>query len=169
MPAITLPDLARLALDRVAEDERRDARVTRHGGGGLERHLRRRDHDRSRARQPRSPGLGRLILGALEMRSAAGGSVMPYRASDRAGIGESWWHPATVGPEAMTAGSSPGHVGDDQRDDLRRIRGRGEPPTLDRGEVLAHAVHLADMRARAQQRAIDRLLVLEGEARRRAG
>ena len=44
------------------------------------------------------------------------------------------------------------------------MAGRGEPPALDRRQMPAHAIHLADRRARLQQRAVDGLLVFEREA-----
>ena len=82
---------------------------------------------------------------------------------------------ATVGPEAITERSSPG------TSEMIRLTTRAgaaatrESAALDRRQMLAHAIHLADMRAAAQQRAIDRLLVGErdvavgqGEQRRAA-
>ena len=53
------------------------------------------------------------------------------------------------------------HVGNDQADDAGGRGGDREAAALDRRQMLAHAIHLADMRAAAQQRAIDRLLVGE--------
>ena len=47
------------------------------------------------------------------------------------------------------------------------MRGRGQAPALDRGEVLAHRVHLRDVGPGGEERAVDRLLVLEREAVRR--
>ena len=49
------------------------------------------------------------------------------------------------------------------------MAGRAQPPALDGGEVLAHAVDLADRGARAQQRAGHRLLVRKRDPRRRQG
>ena len=56
---------------------------------------------------------------------------------------------ATVGPEAITAGSSPGTSEMSEADDRAGARRGGEPAALDRREVLAHAVHLADVRRRS--------------------
>jgi hypothetical protein len=49
------------------------------------------------------------------------------------------------------------------------MAGRGEPAALDRREMAAHAVDLADARAAAQQLARERLLVCERERRQRQG
>ena len=57
----------------------------------------------------------------------------------------------TVGPLAMTAGSSPGTSLMVSVTTLRRRAGRGQPPALDARQVLAHAVHLADVGAAVQQ------------------
>ena len=51
----------------------------------------------------------------------------------------------------MTAGSSPGTSEIAKRHDPRRRRRGGEPPALDRREVLSDRVDLADRRAGAQQ------------------
>ena len=61
-----LPDFARLTLDRVAEDRRRVARFARHGRGGFERHLRRGDHARFRAREARIAGFHRFARSRFE-------------------------------------------------------------------------------------------------------
>ncbi len=67
----------------------------------------------------------------------------------------------------MTAGSSPG------TSEIAKVRtrgrrgGGGEAAALDRREVLAHRVDLADRRAAAQECARHRLLVGQGEPRRR--
>ncbi len=49
--------VARLALDGVGENERRDARLARDFGRGLKRHLRRRDHHIGNAREALIAGL----------------------------------------------------------------------------------------------------------------
>jgi hypothetical protein len=54
-----------------------------------------------------------------------------------------------------------GHIGDEQRDDVRRGGGDRESPALDRGKVFPDAVHLGDRRAGTQQRFADRSLVVE--------
>ena len=101
-----------------------------------------------RAREARIAGLRRLVArGEPDGRDGAGAvdaRISPGCARASAKVVGS----ATVGPEAMTAGSSPGTSEIDQRDDPRRRGGRGEPAALDRGEMLAHAVHLGDRRAR---------------------
>ena len=70
----------------------------------------------------------------------------------------------TVGPDAITDGSSLGTSEIISETTARGRRRDRQPAAFDRRQVLAHAVHLADRRAAAQQRAIDRLLVLEGDA-----
>src|SRR4029079_12997356 len=59
------------------------------------------------------------------------------------------------------------YIRDDERDDLGG-RGRGrESAALERGEMLAHAVHFPNRRAAGEQLPIDALLVLERQAGRR--
>ncbi len=67
------------------------------------------------------------------------------------------------------AGVVVGHVGDQPRQHAGRLRGDREPAALDGREVLADRVHLADVRARPQQRAIDLLLVGQRQSRRGQG
>ena len=80
-----------------------------------------------------------------------------------------WWGRRTVGPDAMSTGSSPG------TSDITRLTTRAgwhaarEPAALDRRQVPPHAVHLGDRRAAGQQRAVDRLLVGEREPGRGRG
>ena len=64
----------------------------------------------------------------------------------------------------MTAGSSPGTSEMSRRDDARGIGGGGKAAALDGGEMLADRVHLADVGAGGEERAVDRLLVGKGEA-----
>ena len=57
------------------------------------------------------------------------------------------------------------HVGDRQRHDLGgALAGAGQPAALDPRQMLADDVHLADRRARTQQRAVDLLLLRERNA-----
>src|SRR5271169_1161751 len=53
------------------------------------------------------------------------------------------------------------HIRNHQRNDRRGRRRDRQSPALDRRQVLADGIHFSDMRAAAQQCAIDRLLVLE--------
>ena len=64
----------------------------------------------------------------------------------------------------MSIGIIARHVRDQQRHDFCREARRGEPPTLDGREVAAQAVHLADRRPGLQQRAVQRLLVLQRQS-----
>ena len=52
---------------------------------------------------------------------------------------------------------------------IRRMARGGQPATFDGGQMAPYAVHLADRRARCEQGAVDRLLVLEGDPLRRHG
>lgn len=57
------------------------------------------------------------------------------------------------------------HVGDRERDDLGGIfAGARQPPALDARQMLADDIHLADRRARAEQRLVDRLLLGKADA-----
>ena len=74
---------------------------------------------------------------------------------------------ATVGPDAMIAGSSPGTS---EIASVATPRGGcrgGKPPALDRRKVLADAVDLVDRRAAGEQRPGQRLLLLEADTGRR--
>ena len=73
----------------------------------------------------------------------------------------------TVGPLAMTAGSSPG-TSLMSSDTTRAGAARAARPPL-RGRVLAHAVHLINAGAAGQRRLVDGLLVGQRDARRRLG
>ncbi len=168
MPAHHPSDLGGLALDRVAEDERRKAGGARDLGRGFERSLRRRDDSIAHAREDGIAGLRRFRFGVVEQ-SLHGrrnlDAVAPERRPrlrERAGIGRG----RTRGDHGRIVAR---HVGNDQRHDFRRRRGRGEAPGLDRREMLAHAVDVPDRRAALRERAVDRLLVRQRQARRRQG
>ena len=125
-----LADLARLALERVAEDERRRRRP--------------RAPPRPRPRaticgvaimtsrprgEPRVAGLRRLVRGALEMRAAtAGGGVDAVALEDGAGVGEGRGvgHGRAGGDDRRIVAR---HVGDQQADDLGRM---ARPPRAGR-------------------------------------
>ncbi len=169
-PAMHLGDLARLALDRIAEDERR--------AGRARGRLRPRPRARSAAGatmivsapgEARVAGLRRLVARRRAgARATAGrrhrcGSARGWRARRRRCVGS-----GTVGPEPITAGSSPGTSEIRRLTTSRRMGRGGEPPALDRREMLAHGVHLADVGAGGEQRPVDRLLVVERQARRPA-
>jgi hypothetical protein len=62
-----------------------------------------------------------------------------------------------------------GHVAHQQAHDLRRRAGPRQPASLDRREMLPHAVHLVDRGAALQQRPVDRLLLVEAHALGRQG
>ena len=67
----------------------------------------------------------------------------------------------TVGPEPIAEGSSPGTSEIAMVTSLRRIGMARQPSALDAREMFAHRVDLADVGARAQQRARDRLFVFK--------
>ena len=69
-----------------------------------------------------------------------------------------------VGPDATSAGSSPGMSEMTSECDPRRVGRRGEPAALDPRQMLAQAVHLADRRAGSKKQAIDRALRLAADA-----
>ena len=138
--------------------------------GRLERGLRPGDDDRLGAAR----GAGRRAWASPRRRprrcsSTAGRRLDADSARGCASASAKVEGSGTVGPEPITAGSSPG------TSEISRLttragwrRGR-EPAALDRREVLAHDVHLADVGARGEQRAVDRLLVLEASAPAPAG
>ena len=161
-------DLARLAFQRVAQDQRREAQGARFGGHRLQRHERRGDHAVLAAGEARVAGLGRLLLRLFEMRGDRGGRRDPVMREERARFGEGRGvgHGGAGGDGRRVVA---GHVGDGEGDHARRVRRRGEPPALDRRKVAADAVHLADGGAGAEQRAVDLLLVGKRQPRRRQG
>ena len=70
----------------------------------------------------------------------------------------------TVGPEPITAGSSPGTS---EMPTATSRAGRGalrQPAALDAGQMLAHRIDLGDRGARRKQRARHGLLLVEREA-----
>ncbi len=141
-----------------------DAGRARRRGGGFERLVRRGDQVRGVAAEHAVARLGSLEFAALE----PGPHVR--RHLDRVAVEGSrarrrrWWRPGTVGPLAMTAGSSPRHVADRERHQLRGRAGRRELAALDARQVLAHAVHFADVGAGFQQLPVDALLVGQRQA-----
>jgi len=53
------------------------------------------------------------------------------------------------------------NVRDQQRERLRHARSQRQPPSLHRGEVFAHTVHLDDRRAAVHHRAVKRNRIVE--------
>ena len=156
--------LARLALDRVAQDERLDAGVPGARRRRLEGVPGPRDQHRLGAGEARIAGLGRLLGARLEVGAHRRRRYDFVARQDRAGVGEAGRvrHRGARGDARRVVA---GYVGDNQRDHARRRRRRGQAPAFDRGKVLAHAVHLRDVRARPQEQAVDLLLVREGKPR----
>ena len=159
-----LADVARLALDRVAEDVAASMPARARPRPPLRAPSAAWRSDESRCRQTRIAGLQRLALAALEQIASARAAgrcrsgARPRSASaqvDRVGHGRS---------RGDVDGSSPGTSEISRVSDACRVAGRREPAALDRREVLAHAVHLADGRAAREQRLVERLLVAERQA-----
>ena len=151
--------VARLALDAVAQHDRRDAARSAAAAAASSACLRARDQLEPCFRRRGSPGFG--------VSSSAGGEMGERpRPARRCGISRaSRAHrrklvgSGTVGPGGDHRRIVARHVGDRQGHDPCRRRGRGEAAALDRREMLAHAVDLADRGARSQQCPRHRLLV----------
>ena len=158
-----LADFGRLALQRVAEDQRGHPRLPRHGGGGLQRQLRRGDHDGLDAGKPRIAGLRRLVAGSGQMGAHRGRRLDAVAGEDRRGLGEG----RRIG-DGRSGGDRrrivAGNVGNDQADHSGRMRRGRQAPALDRREMAADGVHLGDVGAAPEQRGVDRLLVGERNA-----
>jgi hypothetical protein len=161
-------DLARLALDRIAQDHRRDAGVQRRLRRGLQGVLRSSDQPELRSGQARVARLGCLVQRRGQVPRHGRGRRDAVLLQDRAGLGEAGRvrHGRAGGDHRRVV---PRHVGDRQGDDARGRRSTRQAPALDRREVLPDAVHLGDVGAAGEQRAGDRLLVLERQSRRRQG
>ena len=143
-------------------NERRHAGFTGPRRRRFERRLGRRHQHRLDAREAWIAGLRRLRRAVAEPGAHRCRRIDPELLQDRPGVGEG----GRVGNRRAGGddrGVVAGHIGDQQGDDARR-RGDGKPATLNRGQVLAHTVHLGDVGAGAQQRPVDRLLVVEREA-----
>ena len=113
-----------------------------------------------------SPGFGVSLAASASARAplAAGraDSARRWRAHRPASSGS-----GTVGPEPITAGSSPGTSEIASVTSRGRCGARGEPAALDAREMLAHGVDLADRGAGAQQCPRHRLLLRQRQARGR--
>ena len=156
-------DLARLALDRIRQDDGLDAlpfrfrrsRFQRHGGRGDDVHF--------VACKARIVELRRVGVGRIEMRHHSLRQLHAIGRDEAQRVG------AAAGVRDRRAGGDQRrivarNVGDDQRDDLRRIGGGGEPSALDRRDMLADRVHRRDRRAGGEQRLVDGDLVGQRQA-----
>ena len=161
-------DIARLALDAVAQHDRRD--VAREGGfrSRGKRPLRARDQLKARVREDRVAGFRRLVARLGEMCDDGFWFGDAVFREDGAGIGKGGriGHGRARGDDSRVVA---GHIRDRQCDDARRRRRGGEPPALDRREVFSDRVDLADRRARAQQGLRHPLLVGKPQPRCRQG
>ena len=108
----------------------------------------------SAVREPRIARLRRLVRAPPRGGARTdGGSLDAVAGEDAPRPRRRWSGSATVGPEAIAAGSSPG-TSETIRLTTRRGKGRGgEPAALYCRKVPAHGVHLGDVGAAAQQRA----------------
>ena len=165
-------EFACLAFEIVAQHDHFAAVLAGDGRRRFERALGRGDHDRFDIRQPWIAGLGCLLDFAgsarLQVSEDRGRRIEAVLGKDGERIGKSRF----VGngwTGADHSGIVVGHVGDQPRQHLRRLRGDGEPSALDHREVLSHRIHLDDVGARLQERTIDLLFVFQGEARRGQG
>ena len=106
-PGHDLADLGGLALERVAQQQGRDASSFGDGGRRLERPLRCRDHQILDPGKPCITGLGRLLarLGQMAADSFRRDDAVTFK--HRSGVGKVLGS-AMVGPDAIAAGSSPG-------------------------------------------------------------
>ena len=163
------PDLRRLALDRVAEDERAIAGPARHLGRGLERGLRSGDDARFAAGEGRIAGLGSLATCRRRDAPAPREAGRCRSACSTALASASVVVSGVVGPEAITDGSSPGTSEMIKDTILAGAAATRQPAALDRGQMLADAVDLIDVGAAPEQRLVQGLLVVERDPRRRQG
>ena len=141
--ACSAADLARLALDGVAEHAHRRSRRPRPPGGGGERLGRRGDHPVLDAGEPRRAGRRARRSGPASTASTEGGHG--DRASERGSRARRrpWTASPTVGPEAMKAGSSPGTSEIISASMRAGQAAAASCPPLTRRQVLAHDVHRA--------------------------
>ena len=160
---VHLADLARFAFDLVAQNVRLDARRACQRRSRLQRLLRRGDQVHGVAFEARVARLGRLECAALQatQRGIGNGDGVAVQDRQRVGAGARIGHGGAAGDDF---GRIAGHIRNQQRDHLRRRAHGGQPTALDRGQMLAHAVHLVDGRAAAQQGLGDGLLVLQTQA-----
>src|SRR3981081_3345215 len=108
--------------------------------------------------EPRIARLRSLEFAALQTRSRRGRYLDAVAREDAQRIGAG----GAVGDGGATADDLwriAGYVADEQRDHLRRRAHCGQPAALDRGEMLAHAVHLVDRRPALEQGLVDSLLL----------
>ena len=158
-PGHDLADLGRLALERVAQQQGRDAGGFGDGGRRLERPLRCRDHHVLDPGQPRIAGLGRL-LARLQVAADRLRRLDAVALQHRPGVGEGVGS-ATVGPDAIAAGSSPGTSEISRLTTLAGCAAAASLPPLIAERCLADRVHLGDVGAAGEQRLVHRLLVRE--------
>ncbi|CAI8846503.1 hypothetical protein EMIT0P44_290082 [Pseudomonas sp. IT-P44] len=170
---VNLGHLAGFAF-QIAEDQRTETGLTGFHCSGFKRLLRAGDQLEMTARQARVAGFDRLRFRALQPVAHRRRDFNVVALEDRQRFGGG----ARVGD---------GGAGGDDRGEVARYIGNriginsggpagfAETAALDRREVLAHAVHLADGRAGFEQGFVDRLLVGErnplgrkGEQRRSA-
>ncbi len=153
--------VARLAFDVGAHDVRGHALGAGFGRRRFKRVLRRGDHVDGAGRDVRRRvGEHRRadMVGHVDAPPRQNGERVArvgFRPDGRAGADHS--------------GIVAGHVRDQPADAAGGGGGRRQTPALDRREGLAHDVHLADRRARAQERLGDRALVVQRDAIERQG
>ncbi len=159
-------DVAGLALDVGAERDRLVAGGPRRLGRRDKRIRGARDNGERSMCEKRIAGFRRLHAGIVEQRLRVRGKVDRIFGDDGLRVGEL----GRIGHGR--AGCDGGgfvarHIGDGEADEARGLCKRGETPALDARKMLAHAIDLADDRARPQQRARDRLFFCKRERARR--
>ena len=139
---------------------RRQPRRTGQRGCGLQRLLRRGNHVHRMAGKTRVAGFGRLQAAGLQCGANGRGHIdaIARQNGQRIGAGGRVRHGGAAGDHRRVVAR---HVADRERDHARRRAGRRQAPALDAREVLAHAVHLANVRAAVEQGAVDALLVFQ--------
>ena len=159
-PGVHEGRLARLALDRVAENERLEAGLARHPRRRLERPLGIRDDLHGAAGKARIARLRGLRLPPLPPRRDGVGNRHAVTLGHLAGVRHRRWvRDGRAGGDGR--GIVAGNVRKEHRVAPRGMARRGEPTALDPGKVLADRVHLGDVRTAREQRSVDGLLVVE--------
>lgn len=113
-------------------------------------------------------GLGRFAGAAFQVGAHVGGDFNAVLGDDGQRVGAG----GRVGQRRAACDQGrviTGDIGNQQRLDACRGAVQREPAALERRQVLAHAVHLADAGAAAQQRLVDGLLVGQRQAGRWRG
>jgi hypothetical protein len=155
---------ARLAFEIGAEIDGLVAGLFRELHRGVERLLGPRDQFERRAREGGIIRLAALVVGIVERAAHGIVDIELVPGHDRARIGQRG-RIGHGGAGGDRGGIVMRHVGDRERHDLGGVpAGARQTSALDPRQMLAHDVHLADRRARTQERPVDRLLLRKADA-----